>query len=126
MSVSHKAFLFDRKNLESLKSDQKPLDFKAGDFLSVDYKIKDSFSERVTNFKGVCTKIRNNGTLSYFVLRKITKGIGVEKTILPYSPLVMSIKVERRGKVRRAVLDYLRNIKGAIKIKERFLKSKKK
>lgn len=124
MSVTREAFLLNKKKIEEAKSDLKHMDFRAGDSVVVEYKIKEGASERVASFKGVCIKMRNKGLLSSFVLRKITKGIGVEKTILPYSPLVVSVKVERRGRVRRAVLNYLRDIKGSIRIKERFLSPK--
>ncbi|MBL0725398.1 MAG: 50S ribosomal protein L19 [Alphaproteobacteria bacterium] len=125
MSVSQKAFLLSKKIVDESKTDLKHMNFRAGDSLAVDYKIKEGVSERVATFRGVCIKRNNKGHLSNFILRKITKGIGIEKTILPYSPLVVKIKVEKRGRVRRAVLYYLRNIKGAIKIKERFVKSNK-
>ena len=120
MSGSVESLMFEKKNIQKAQSDSKKFNFRAGDSVAVEYKVKEGVSERVATFRGVCIKTRNKGPLSSFVLRKFTKGIGVEKTILIYSPLVISIKAEKRGRVRRAVLNYLRDIKGAIKIKERF------
>ena len=76
--------------------------------------------ERVQAFEGVCIAIRNRGLNSAFTVRKISHGTGVERVFQTYSPLIDSIKVKRRGDVRRAKLYYLRGLEGrAARIKEK-------
>jgi large subunit ribosomal protein L19 len=100
--------------------------FRVGDTLAVKIKVLDGTAERTTVFQGVCIRKTNAGLLSAVTLRKITAGTGVEKTIPLYSPLTVSLEVVKRGKVRRATLNYLRKISGALKIKERFAYKKNK
>ena len=129
MSLSYIA-MQHQNDIISKTAGEKSLDsFRVGDTLAIKMKIIEGTSQRVTILKGVCVKKRNRALLSTFVVRKISSGIGVEKTIPVFSPLLISIEVTKRGKVRRKVLNYLRYIPGALKIKERFdfkARSKKK
>jgi len=92
---------------------QKITDFKVGDTVRVHQKIVEGNKERIQIFEGVVMKTRAgkniNGTVT---VRKISEGVGVERTYLVHSPKVVKIEVTRRGKVRRANLSYLRNLRG--------------
>jgi large subunit ribosomal protein L19 len=95
-------------------------DFAAGDTVSVHYKIKEGTKERIQQFQGVVIQRRNTGTAETFTVRKISGGIGVERIFPLNSPNIDKIEVQRRGKVRRARLFYLRTKVGkAARIKER-------
>ena len=90
-----------------------------GDTVRVHNKIKEGNRERVQMFEGVVMKIQNGGLRKTFTVRKISNGIGVEKTWPFSSPFVDQVDVVRRGKVRRAKLNYLRKLSGkAAKVKE--------
>jgi len=95
-------------------------EFKAGDSITVSYKIVEGAKERVQDFKGDVLQIRGEGAGKTFTVRKISNGVGVER-IFPFSsPNIVEIKVLKKGKVRRAKLFYLRNLVGKkAKIKER-------
>jgi len=94
-------------------------DFKAGDTVKVDVKVVEGERERIQVFEGVVIKRQNGGISETFTVRKISYGVGVERTFPVHSPRVDDIKVTRRGKVRRAKLYYLRNRCGkAARIKE--------
>jgi len=95
-------------------------DFKAGDTVRVAVRIKEGDKERVQNFEGVCISIRGQGTGRTFTVRKIgANSVGVERIFPLYSNSIEGIEVVRRGRVRRAKLFYLRNLKGkAARIKE--------
>ncbi len=94
-------------------------DFAPGDTLVVQVKVKEGNRERLQAFEGVCIGKRNRGLNSAFTVRKISHGVGVERTFQTYSPLVDSINVKRRGDVRQAKLYYLRELSGkAARIKE--------
>lgn len=95
-------------------------EFKAGDSITVSYKIVEGAKERVQDFKGDVLQIRGEGAGKTFTVRKISNGVGVER-IFPFSsPNIVDIKVLKKGKVRRAKLFYLRNLVGKkAKIKER-------
>ncbi len=95
-------------------------DFRAGDTVRVAVRIKEGNKERVQNFEGVCISIRGEGTGKTFNVRKIgANNIGVERIFPLYSDSIEGIEVVRRGKVRRAKLFYLRNLRGkAARIKE--------
>ena len=95
-------------------------DFRAGDTLRVAVRIKEGNKERVQNFEGVCISIRGEGTGRTFTVRKIgANNVGVERVFPLYSDSIEKIEVLRRGKVRRAKLFYLRNLRGkAARIKE--------
>ena len=86
--------------------------FSAGDTLVVQVKIKEGTRERLQAFEGVCIAINGSGLNESFTMRKITYNEGVERVFPIYSPLVESIEVKRKGKVRRAKLYYLRERRG--------------
>ncbi len=95
-------------------------DFAPGDTIVVQVKVKEGSRERLQAFEGVVIAKRNRGVNSGFTVRKISHGEGVERTFQTYSTLVDSIKVKRRGDVRRAKLYYLRELSGrAARIKEK-------
>ena len=94
--------------------------FSPGDTVVVQVKVKEGTRERLQAFEGVVLGKRNRGLNSAFTVRKISNGIGVERTFQTYSPLVDSIEVKRRGAVRRAKLYYLRERSGrSARIKEK-------
>ncbi|MFQ3222045.1 MAG: large subunit ribosomal protein L19 [Parasphingorhabdus sp.] len=95
-------------------------DFSPGDTIIVQVKVKEGTRERLQAFEGVVLAKRNRQLNSAFTVRKISNGIGVERTFQTYSPLVDSIEVKRRGAVRRAKLYYLRERSGrSARIKEK-------
>ena len=96
-------------------------DFKAGDNVSVYYKIKEGNKERIQQFQGTVLQRRNPGSNGEtFTVRKVSNGIGIERVFPLLSPNIDKIEVTRRGKVRRARLFYLRGRQGkAARIKER-------
>lgn len=98
-------------------------DFRPGDTLIVQLKVVEGTRERLQAFEGVVIGIRNRGVNSAFTLRKISNGVGVERTFQTHSPLNDSITVKRRGDVRQAKLYYLRELSGrAARIKEKLAK----
>ncbi len=95
-------------------------DFAPGDTIIVSVKVKEGNRERLQAFEGVVIAIRNRGLNSAFTVRKISHGTGVERVFQTYSPLIESIKLKRRGDVRRAKLYYLRDREGkAARIREK-------
>ena len=95
-------------------------EFKTGDTVRVDAKVKEGNRERVQIFEGTVIKRQNGGARETFTVRKQASGVGVEKTWPVHSPIIEKIEVVRRGKVRRAKLYYLRDRVGkAAKVKER-------
>lgn len=95
-------------------------EFAPGDTVVVQVKVKEGDRERLQAFEGVVIGVRSRGLNSAFTVRKISYGVGVERTFQTYSPLVDSIKVKRRGDVRQAKLYYLRELSGkAARIKEK-------
>lgn len=104
---------------EFLKTTEYPT-FKAGDTITVHYKIKEGNKERIQQFQGVVLQRRNSGISETFTVRKISNGIGVERIFPAHSPFIDKIEVNKYGKVRRARIFYLRNAKGKdARIKER-------
>lgn len=94
--------------------------FAAGDTIRVNVRVREGEKERLQAFEGVCIARKNGGVNETFTVRKISSGVGVERIFPLHSPMVESIKVVRRGKVRRAKLYYLRNRRGkSARIKER-------
>lgn len=94
-------------------------EFRAGDTVRVHVKVVEGSRERIQVFEGVVIKRRGGGVSETFTVRKISYGIGVERTFPVHSPRIAKIEVMRRGKVRRAKLYYLRNLRGkAARIKE--------
>ena len=95
-------------------------DFSPGDTLAVQVKVREGNRERLQAFEGVVIGKRNRGLNSAFTLRKVSHGVGVERTFQTHSPLIASIAVKRRGDVRKAKLYYLRERSGrAARIKEK-------
>ena len=106
--------------LDAEQMGKKLPEFGPGDTLIVQVKVMEGHRERLQAYEGVCIGKRNRGLNSAFTVRKISHGVGVERTFQTYSPLVESIKVKRRGDVRQAKLYYLRELSGrAARIKER-------
>lgn len=94
-------------------------DFKPGDTVRVHVKVVEGGRERIQLFEGVVIKRRGGGTRETFTVRRISYGVGVERTIPLHSPRIEKIEIVRRGKVRRARLYYLRKLRGkAARIKE--------
>jgi large subunit ribosomal protein L19 len=110
--------IIDEINAEQLNRDIPQ--FAPGDTIVVNVKVKEGNRERLQAFEGVCIAIRNRGLNSAFTVRKISHGTGVERVFQTHSPLIDSIKVKRRGDVRRAKLYYLRGREGkSARIKEK-------
>src|SRR5574344_2541570 len=94
--------------------------FAPGDTVVVQVKVKEGDRQRLQAYEGVVIRKRNRGLNSGFTVRKISSGVGVERTFQTYSPIVDSITVKRRGDVRKAKLYYLRELSGkAARIKEK-------
>lgn len=87
-------------------------DFQPGDTLQVNVKVKEGERTRVQAYEGVCIARNGGGLNESFTVRKISYGEGVERVFPVYSPMIESIKVVRKGKVRRAKLYYLRDRRG--------------
>ncbi|KMM38698.1 50S ribosomal protein L19 [Guptibacillus hwajinpoensis] len=102
---------------DQLKSDLPT--FRPGDTVKVHVKVVEGTRERIQLFEGVVIKRRGGGISETFTVRKISYGVGVERTFPVHSPKVAKLEVARRGKVRRAKLYYLRALRGkAARIKE--------
>jgi large subunit ribosomal protein L19 len=102
---------------DQLKSDIP--EFKAGDTLRVHVRIVEGSRERIQVFEGVVIKRRGGGISETFTVRKVSYGVGVERTFPVHTPKIEKIEVTRRGRVRRAKLYYLRNLRGkAARIRE--------
>ena len=94
--------------------------FGPGDTITVFYKIKEGNKERIQFFKGVVLQRRGTGATETFTIRKMSSGIGVERIFPINSPLIDKIEVNKKGKVRRARIFYLRNLTGkSARIKEK-------
>ena len=107
------------KNIEAAQLKQTVPEIHVGDTVKVYNKIKEGTRERIQIFEGTVIKRQNGGARETFTVRKNSNGIGVEKTWPLHSPSVDNIEVIRRGKVRRAKLNYLRDRVGkAAKVKE--------
>ncbi len=95
-------------------------EFAPGDTIAVDVRVVEGSRERLQPFEGVVLSVKNRGLGSSFIVRKISNGIGVERTFQTHSPIISSIKVKRRGDVRQAKLFYLRERTGrSARIKEK-------
>ncbi len=107
--------------IKSIEAEQlkEVADFNVGDTVKVYGRIKEGNRERIQVFEGVVLKVQGTGARKTFTVRKMSSGVGVEKTWPVYSPNVEKIEVVRRGKVRRAKLFYLRDRVGKrAKVKE--------
>ena len=95
-------------------------EFRPGDTVKVHVKIKEGDRERIQLFEGLVIKKRGGGISETFTVRKISNGVGVERTFPVHAPNVDKIEVVRKGKVRRAKLNYIRKLSAkAARIKER-------
>jgi large subunit ribosomal protein L19 len=108
----------DVVDAQSLRSDIP--DFRAGDTLKVHVRVVEGSRSRVQVFEGVVTRRQGSGVGETFTVRKLSFGVGVERTLPVHSPIIEKIEVVTRGDVRRAKLYYLRGLRGkAAKIKEK-------
>lgn len=108
------------KAIETEYLKENAVNFEVGNVVKVHLKIKEGNRERIQVFEGTVIKIQNAGINKTFSVRKISDGIGVEKTFLVNSPKIEKVEVVRVGKTRRAKLYYLRNRVGkAAKLKEK-------
>lgn len=94
-------------------------EFRVGDTVKVDLKVVEGKHERIQAFEGILMSIQGAGVGRNIIVRKLSGGVGVERTIPVNSPKVAGITVVRKGKVRRAKLTYLRNLVSEPRIKER-------
>ena len=107
------------KNIEAAQMKQSVPEFRVGDTVKVSAKIKEGNRERIQVFEGTVIKRQGGSNRETFTVRKISNGVGVEKTWPVHSPFVEKIEVVRKGKVRRAKIYYLRSRVGkASKVKE--------
>ena len=97
---------------DTLVEQKKIPQFKAGDTITVFYKIKEGTKERVQQFQGVVLQRKGTGASKTFTVRKISNGVGVERVFPLYSPKIEKIDVDKVGIVRRARIFYLRDISG--------------
>ncbi|OJF97003.1 50S ribosomal protein L19 [Alkalibacterium sp. 20] len=115
--------LIDEITKEQLRTDLP--DFRPGDNVTVHARIVEGERERIQLFEGVVISRRGEGISEMYTVRKISYGVGVERTFPVHSPRVAKIEVTRQGRVRRAKLYYLRNLRGkAARIPERIRKIK--
>ncbi len=109
---------FDDIDLASMKSDIP--DFRAGDTVNVHVKVVEGTRSRIQVYKGVVIRRHGGGVGETFTVRKVSFGVGVERTFPLHTPIVDKIEVVTRGDVRRAKLYYLRDLRGkAAKIREK-------
>jgi large subunit ribosomal protein L19 len=102
----------DREQMAAVTAARKVPDFAPGDTLQVNVKVTEGERTRVQAYEGVCIARSGGGVNESFTVRKISYGEGVERVFPLYSPIIDSVKVLRRGKVRRAKLYYLRELRG--------------
>ena len=112
-----------RKSVQVVEASQLKKDiaeFSQGDTVLVDYLVREGSKERFQPYEGVVIAIKNRGLNSAFTVRKISNGVGVERTFQTHSPFIKSIKRKRKGKVRQSKLFYLRDRSGrSARIKEK-------
>ncbi len=107
---------------EFMQSAKQLPDFKSGDTVVVQVKVKEGERVRLQSFEGVVIAKRNRGYHSSFTVRKVSHGVGVERVFQSCSPTVESVEIKRRGDVRRAKLYYMRELSGrAARIKEKLV-----
>jgi large subunit ribosomal protein L19 len=102
----------DREQIAKLTAGRQIPDFQPGDTLQVNVKVVEGERSRIQAYEGVCIARSGSGINENFTVRKISYGEGVERVFPIYSPMIDSVKVVRRGKVRRAKLYYLRDRRG--------------
>ena len=109
--------IIDQIEKEQLRNDITP--FNVGDTVKVSVKIKEGDKERIQAYEGVVIAKKGTSIKETFTVRKVSFGIGVERTFPLHSPRIQSVVVTRKGKVRRAKIYYIRNLSGkAAKVKE--------
>jgi len=114
----HRNKTIEQLETEQLKTDLP--DFSPGDTVVVQVRVREGSRERLQAFEGVVIGKRNRGLNSSFTVRKISHGVGVERTFQTHSPLIASVELKRRGDVRQAKLYYLRERRGrAARIREK-------
>ena len=107
------------KNIEDAQLRETAFNFNVGDTVRVSAQIKEGEKTRIQVFEGTVIKVQGHGARQTFTVRKNSNGVGVEKTWPVHSPLIEKIEVVRRGKVRRAKLNYLRDRVGkSARVKE--------
>jgi len=94
-------------------------EFRVGDTVRVDVKIIEGKRERIQAFEGIVMARKGSGVSETFTVRKVSYGVGVERVFPVHSPKIALITVVRKGKVRRAKLNFLRNVVGQVKVSER-------
>jgi large subunit ribosomal protein L19 len=110
----------DVTTLSNAKDNPNIAAFSPGDRVRVSAMVVEGDRQRIQVFEGDVIRVRNGGPASTFTVRKISSGIGVERTFLRHSPRIVKVEVVRQGKVRRARLYYLRALRGrAARIKEK-------
>ena len=102
----------EKEQVEKLSAGKTIPEFGPGDTVQVNVKVVEGDKSRVQAYEGVCIARSGQGLNSNFTVRKISYGEGVERVFPLYAPMIASMKVVRRGKVRRAKLYYLRNLRG--------------
>ena len=112
--------LLDKVATEQLKSDVP--EFRVGDTVRVDVKIIEGKKERIQAFEGIVTARKGGKVGETFTVRKVSYGVGVERIFPIHSPKVAKITVVKKGKVRRAKLNFLKDRKSGYRIKERGIK----
>lgn len=100
------------QHVENLTTVKELPNFKAGDTITVQYKIKEGEKERIQNFQGIVLQRAGSGITETFTVRKISNNIGVERIFPLASPFIESITVNKKGVVRRARIFYLRALRG--------------
>ena len=116
----------EKEQMDKISSDRTLPEFGAGDTIKVDVKIVEGDKERVQAFEGLCIARSGGGINENFTVRKISYGEGVERVFPIFSPKIAGITVLKRGKVRRAKLYYLRELRGkSARIVEKIQVSKK-
>lgn len=109
--------LIDKINRRQIKTDIP--EFRVGDTVTVDVKIKEGKRERIQAFEGVVTSRKGGSVTETFTVRKKSGSVGINRVFPVNSPIIEKITVVKKGKVRRAKLNFLKGSKGGFKIKER-------
>jgi large subunit ribosomal protein L19 len=94
--------------------------FNVGDTVNIHYRVREGEKERIQQYEGVVINMRGSGANKTFTVRKISNNVGVERVFPFYTPFISKLEVKKRGKVRRAKLFYLRDLRGkAARIKDK-------
>ena len=108
------------KQIEDEQLRKENYDFRVGDTVVLDYRIREGGKERLQKFEGTVIKIQGSGLRQTFTVRRVAYGTGIERTFFVHSPRIEALKVTRRGRARRARLYYLRDRVGkAANVKEK-------